>query len=325
MDNMGFYNIFNKSGEKIGSIEPNFTVGLINFLMAPLMPLLGVAAFVFTIWLSFTMVTFLLGALDSGGVLSYEICAMVIGTLISWGLAYLIVVLAKNDDDVLPACIGIAGAVIIVGTYIFSLIGIAYVDIVYNDAFANFFSGLWFIIAMILSLFTTLLWTFVTSIVGFIIVGLCAGVTKLLIICIKYQIKLNKKINKIKRSDYYTEVINAVNSFGEVNIQTIEVSEETITIENNEGKKNILNYVRDGYSSLDEDGRLSIAILLKREYKSLKVMSKSEVLVIANKDFIKKCREDEKKAKSAAKRMYKEEKINRKKQIKEAKKSTKDW
>lgn len=325
MKNYGFYNIFDRTGMKVGSIEPDFTYGLLELLMAPFTPILSIAAIAFIFWLSYTMVTFLLGALNSGGVLSYEIWAMVIGTLLSWEIAYLMIVFSKNDEDVLPGMCALGLVVIIVGTYVFSLIGLAYVDIVFNDAFANFFSGLWFVISMLLSLILMLLWTLITSIAGIIIVGLCAVVTKLSIIGIKYQIKLNKKMNRIKNSDCFKEVLASINEFREVNIQTVKVSDKDIVITNNEEKKKVLNYAREGYSSLDEDGRMSMALLIRKEFRTLKVQSKTDVLVMANKEYIKKCKEDARKAKAEEKVRVKEEKIKRKKRIKEEKNSTKDW
>ncbi len=284
------FRITDKFGSTLGFVtETNDS--LIWFLLLPFAPLLIIGLIGGVLWLSFALVSFLLPTLagfGSGDTMSYEVAGLCIATIISWVIAYLIIVFSKQEnlDYSAPTAI----ALIPLLTYIFTIIALIYVDITYNNAFGDVFRIIWFIVAIMLHMIVMLFWTLATSIVGAIIVLVLGFLTRFLISSTIYQFKLRTKMKKIKNSEYLSKLFNELDK---KEIRMIKIEDNDLTIIDLDKKEKSLSFIKDGYSSLDDYGRLALAVLIHQNYKYLKISDNGIVTELYNKELIKKEQKEE--------------------------------
>lgn len=309
------FRITDKFGSTVGFLS-EVDNSLLWFLLLPFAPFIIIGLLGGIIWLSFSLVSFLLSTLSgfsSGDRLSYEVAGLVIATLLSWTISYLMIIFSrkKNLEVFLPIAIGI----IPVCTYIFAIISMMYVDITYNNAFGDLFRIIWFIIAIMLHMIIMIFWTLATSIVGMIIVLALGLLTRCLKDSIIYQFQLRRKMRKIKNSEY---LIKLFSELDKQRIRLIRIEDNNLIMTDLDKKDKHLSFIKDGYSSLDDYGRLGLAVLIHQKYKYLKIKENGLWIELYNKEVISKEKKEEIR-KNADKK--KEEKKLKKENLKKGK----DW
>jgi len=279
--------------------------GIIGFIIA-------IMAIPFIIWLSFEMVGFLLRALSfgEGDVMTYEITSMIVVSILIWIIATLGITFSEKIEfnSLFKIYGGTFGA-----TAILCYISVLVVDIIFNHPFTSIWKILQFLLAIFLTIFTSILWAIPFTIIGIVVSTLAGLVLRTIIKFIR--IKLKK--NKIENSNLYKKIKEQVNN--ETN--NIYISNTSIGIEKSEGKCEVITFSNEKYSDLDNIGVQAISELLRKDNPFFNIIKDYGEILLVNKEYQNKKKQEERQRKKQQKDKIKEEKKAQKSKTKEGN----DW